>query len=186
MSHVTVEFNLFLPIIFIKTIVMKTVLFYIGSFILGAVLMAIIAFQYLRDVPGALMLLRQGYLHQNAAQSSRAYFTQSPQTAIWEYENLVGTLTNSGPYPANWEKDVDFSLFVAHARLAKLYDSLGNHKESETHWNEASNYYHQSISGHNYTNAASVQKILERIDAKEKAEGQSNAPALTEGNNLFR
>lgn len=160
---------------------MKTTLLCVGSFIIGVILTAIVAYQYVKGIPDALMLLRQCYLQQDASQSSKAYFTQSPQTAIWEYENLVSTFTNSGPYSTNYEKDVDFSLFVAHARLAKLYDGLGNHKESETHWSEASDYYHQVISGRNQTNAPSVQKVLERIDATEKLESQSNAPVVTNG-----
>jgi tetratricopeptide (TPR) repeat protein len=147
------------------------------SFILGLTLGSIVTYSIQAKTNQQFInSYQQESAYKEFERCNRAYFQKSPEIAIWELGNfiddtmLLPKMNTSDPlYSLH-----NLNLFIVHARLAKLYQNLGDREKSEqyfqsaiTNYNEASRNFPgaQSLS---ISNDADVLNLLQKFDAKMK------------------
>lgn len=157
---------------------MRKILTILGLLACGMAIGAIItyvveaeSFQQFVDVEQQTMLFK------TAQTCDQAYFTQSPDIAIWQIEHYLADLESASGSKENIRID-NLNLFVAHARLGKLYEKLGKHTEEEHHLSQAMTNYNLACGQSSITNESSIFANLEAFDAK--ALKQFNHPATSD------
>ena len=100
---------------------------------------------------------------------SRAYFQGRPETAIFEIESFI---SNRMLFPKDTDDPMwNINLFIANARLAKLYKDIGNREKSELYFRSAITNYNEEFKGMSdassicISNDAGVLRELERYDS---------------------
>jgi tetratricopeptide (TPR) repeat protein len=154
-------------------------------FILGIVLGSIVTYSVqlkkFQHSANLYQSIQQENRYKDFERCNRAYFQKSPEIAVWGLENyiddtmsLLKTGGESGSDLVN-----NMNLFIAHARLAKLYQKLGNQEKSEEHFRSAIVNFNEAgrdISGGKYSasisNNVEVLNEIQKYDAKAKGSGR--------------
>ena len=147
---------------------MKPKLFLAVAFIAGITIGAFVAYlvQAIK-FQNFLALEQQMDIYKSIEKCDQAYFTKSPDIAVWEIESFLSD-EESEPQTDEYKKIHYLDSFVAHARLAKLYKNLGDENKAEQHFGLAMTNYNLASApkGVPLTNDVNVLDNLEKFDAK--------------------
>jgi hypothetical protein len=105
-----------------------------------------------------------------AAECDKAYFESSPEVAISLNENLVQKIESLHASTKEDEYSDELNLFVAKARLGKLYQQVQDERKSDDNFHAAITTYNKLMSDMSVkliiSNKSEVLNTLQKIDAK--------------------
>jgi tetratricopeptide (TPR) repeat protein len=116
--------------------------------VIGCILGAVLSMSYMgRTLARGMFLLQEKEIFSMGEAVEDAYCNEPNEVAVWALENYIKTLNNlkeerksisvKNPYLT---LTPDMDLFLAHARLGKIYKQLGNDEKSQYHFEQAISY----------------------------------------------
>ena len=97
-----------------------------------------------KSTQDAVLLLKQIELNKIETRANMAYASQSPEVAVWELNHMAEVFQEASQLGCQEPKSIKLKLFLAHARLARIYYAENDQEKVEKEFREASSYYNES------------------------------------------
>jgi hypothetical protein len=137
------------------------------SFFIGCILGWLFSFYHdYNDFGKTLRLIKEGELAVAICQGDEPYFLKRWDIAEWELKKINDKLNDYLQNHYSDEKFLKYELFVANARLARVYDALGDKEASEKQALLAIKLMEDAkFNPRPVTNSVTLFNVLDRIDS---------------------
>ena len=142
------------------------------SFLAGALIAGLGVFYFMAKESGeSAMLWVFGDSARAHARAMQAYQHENPDVAVWELRHLVEVLSDHLEHGVEGPRSMRLQLFLAHGRLARLYQKMGDLENAQQCAEEAIAYNRRySPTNHVATNIVSVLNLIQEFDKRAKVE----------------
>ena len=148
---------------------MKSVFVVCIAFITGIFLgWAVGSYRQAKFTQEAVLLLKEIDLNGIQTRANTAYASQSSEVVIWELKHLVESFQEAIRLGCQEPKSLKLQLFLAHARLARIYHAEKQQENAEREFRDACSYYNESYPS---AKIEGFDTLLDRLDRFDKIDG---------------